>query len=110
VGRDVGHLRGKVLYAHTCNLYDNLPTDELMRVGDRAYEPLVRASITPGEIAELSAKHAIARTPWWPRRSGFRVDVEPFAHREGSNTVVLSARPRDAYVGPTAAAAIVAAA
>ena len=52
-------LRGKVLFAHTCNLYDNLPTDELMRVGDRAYEPLVRASITPGEIAELAANHGI---------------------------------------------------
>ncbi len=47
----LAHLRGKVLFAHTCNLYDNLPTDELMRVGDRAYEPLVRASITPGEVA-----------------------------------------------------------
>jgi hypothetical protein len=53
----LAHLRGKVLFAHTCNLYDNLPTDELMRVGDRAYEPLVRASITPGEIAELAATH-----------------------------------------------------
>jgi len=55
----LAHLRGKVLFAHTCNLYDNLPTDELMRVGDRAYEPLVRASITPHEIAELSANHGI---------------------------------------------------
>jgi hypothetical protein len=55
----LAHLRGKVLFAHTCNLYDNLPTDELMRVGDHAYEPLVRASITPREIVELSAKHQI---------------------------------------------------
>lgn len=55
------HLRGKVLFAHTCNLYDNLPTDELMRVGDRAYEPLVRASITPREIAEISSHHGIAQ-------------------------------------------------
>jgi hypothetical protein len=53
------HLRGKVLFAHTCNLYDNLPTDELTRVGDHAYEPLVRASITPRETTELSAKHGI---------------------------------------------------
>jgi hypothetical protein len=53
------HLRGKVLFAHSCNLYDNLPTDELMRVGDRVYEPLVRASITPGEIAALSADHGV---------------------------------------------------
>jgi hypothetical protein len=55
----LAELRGKVLYAHTCNLYDNLPTDELMRVGDRAYEPLVRASITPREIGELAARHEI---------------------------------------------------
>ena len=53
------HLRGKVLFAHSCNLYDNLPTDELMRVGDRVYEPLVRASITPGEIVALSADHGV---------------------------------------------------
>ena len=30
-------------------------------------------------------------------RSGFRVGIEPFAYREGSNTVVLTARHRDAY-------------
>jgi hypothetical protein len=56
----LAHLRGKVLFAHTCNLYDNLPTDELMRVGDRSYEALVRASITPREITELSLRHGIA--------------------------------------------------
>jgi hypothetical protein len=50
-------LQGKVLFSHTCNLYDNLPTDEVMRVGDNAYEPLVRASITPGEIEELASKY-----------------------------------------------------
>jgi hypothetical protein len=229
----LGHLRGKVLFAHTCNLYDNLPTDELMRVGDRAYEPLVRASITPAEIAELSANHGIGQDalvqtiqqvlrhgpeslgdiargvrfwsdvwdavhleeiyeeipapaamrvapsadlhldellddlPEWTRvhastvavesfsqtlallhhegvlvaqdifvrdvsqyagyrgpgklegsivnwlngpvfqlvgeRSGFRVSVKPFAYREGSNTVVLDARPRDAYSRPASA-------
>jgi hypothetical protein len=223
-------LRGKVLFAHTSNLYDNLPTDELMRVGDRAYEPLVRASITPREIAELSITHGVPQgelvarvqqvlrhgpeafgdvasgvrfwsdvwdavhleeiyeeipapaalriapsvdlhldellgdLPEWTRvhastvavesfaqtlavlhhegviivqdlfvreisqyaayrgpgklegsivnwlngpifqlvgqRGGFNVTVEPFAHREGSNTVVLSARSRDAYTRP----------
>jgi hypothetical protein len=56
----LGELRGKVLFVHACNLYDNLPTDELMRVGDRAYEPLVRASITPGEVAQLAADHGVA--------------------------------------------------
>jgi hypothetical protein len=56
----LAHLRGKVLFAHTCNLYDNLPTDELMRVGDHAYEPMVRASITPGEATELAARYDVA--------------------------------------------------
>ena len=229
----LAHLRGRVLFAHTCNLYDNLPTDELMRVGDRAYEPLVRASITPAEIEELSSRHGVAQDalvatvqqvlrhgpasfnrieegvrfwsdvwdavhleeiyeeipapaamrvapsadvhldelleelPEWTRvhastvavesfaqtlallhhegvlvaqdlfvreiseysafrgpgklegsivnwlngpvfqlvgeRSGFRVSVEPFAYRQGSNIVVLSARPRDAYLRPVRA-------
>jgi hypothetical protein len=224
----LGHLRSKVLFVHACNLYDNLPTDELMRVGDRAYEPLVRASITPGKIARISDVHGVAEhdivgavqrilrdgpavhgdlaagvrfwadvwdavhleeiyikvpapaamrvapsadvhldellddLPEWTRvhmstvavesfaqtlallhhegllvaqdifvretgqyaayrgpgklegsilnwlngpifqlvgdRSGFRVDIEPFAHRERSNTVVLTARHRDAYM------------
>jgi hypothetical protein len=55
------HLQQKVLFAHTCNLYDNLPTDEFMRVGDAAYEPLVRASITPDEVKEIASKHGIAQ-------------------------------------------------
>lgn len=58
--RRLSHLRGEVLLAHTSNLYDNLPTDEVMRVGARAYEPLVRASITPSEIAALSSRHGVA--------------------------------------------------
>ncbi len=58
----LGHLRDKVLFAHTSNLYDNLPTDEVMRVGDRAYEPLVRASITPREIGELAQSHGVSQS------------------------------------------------
>ena len=56
----LGHLRDRVLLAHTSNLYDNLPTDEIMRVGEHAYEPLVRASITPREIEDLAAEHSVA--------------------------------------------------
>lgn len=55
----LGHLRDQVLLAHTSNLYDNLPTDEIMRVGEHAYEPLVRASITPREVAELASAHGV---------------------------------------------------
>ena len=57
----LSELRGKLLFAHTCNVYDNLPTDEVMRVGDHAYEPLVRASITPAEMADLETRHGIAQ-------------------------------------------------
>ena len=32
-------------------------------------------------------------------RSGYRVDIAPFAHRDGFNTVVLTARDRDASSG-----------
>jgi hypothetical protein len=42
------------------------------------------------------------------QRDGFRVVVEPFAYREGSNTVVLSARPRDAYTRPSGLVALAA--
>jgi hypothetical protein len=55
----LSHLRGKVLFAHACNLYDNLPTDEILRIGDRAYEPLVRASITPPEAEDLSERYDV---------------------------------------------------
>ena len=62
----LSHLQGKVLFAHTSNLYDNLPTDELMRVGDRAYEPLVRASITPAEAARLAERFGVAEADLVP--------------------------------------------
>jgi hypothetical protein len=36
-------------------------------------------------------------------RNGFSVTLEPFTYREKSNTVILNARPRDAYSRPAAA-------
>src|SRR5215207_5390348 len=53
-------LRGRVLYAHACNVHDNLPTDEVMRVGATAYEPLVRAYLDESKISEICAVHGIA--------------------------------------------------
>ena len=55
-----------------------------------------RARSSTGSTARCSSSSASAR--------GFRVDVEPFAYRERSNTVVLVARHRDAYraLGATA--------
>jgi hypothetical protein len=34
------------------------------------------------------------------QRGGYRVAVEPSTGRDGSNTVVLQGRPRDAYTRP----------
>jgi hypothetical protein len=94
-------------------------------VGDHAYEPLVRASITPTGLADLQdlfassiSQYASYRGPGKlegsivnrinapifqliGERSGFEVTVEPFAYREGSNISVLSARHRDAYRRPS---------
>jgi hypothetical protein len=54
-------LRGKVLFAHACNVHDNLPTDEVMRVGDRGYEPLVRAYLDAARVAAICDRHGIER-------------------------------------------------
>lgn len=79
----LGDLRDKVLFAHTSNLYDNLPTDELMRVGDRAYEPLVRASITPREIEELASRHGVAEDQLVPTiQRVLRLGPEAFGNVE----------------------------
>jgi hypothetical protein len=52
-------LRGRVLFAHACNVHDNLPTDEVMRVGNRAYEPLVRAYLDAARVAEICSAHGV---------------------------------------------------
>jgi hypothetical protein len=55
-------LRGQILFAHACNVHDNLPTDEVMRVGDRGYEPLVRAYLDSARVTEICAAHGIEPT------------------------------------------------
>jgi SAM-dependent methyltransferase len=52
-------LRGRVLFAHACNVHDNLPTDEVMRVGGRGYEPLVRAYLDCARVTEICTAHGI---------------------------------------------------
>jgi putative S-adenosyl-L-methionine-dependent methyltransferase len=55
----LAELRGRVLFAHACNVHDNLPTDEVMRVGATAYEPLVRAHLDAAKVAEICAAHHV---------------------------------------------------
>lgn len=52
-------MRGKVLFAHACSLHDNLPTDEVMRVGSRGYEPLVRAYLHADDVRRICAAYTI---------------------------------------------------
>jgi hypothetical protein len=53
-------LRYKVLFIHSCNLYDNLPTDEVVRVAGRAYWSLVRAYIDAARADAISEEHGLA--------------------------------------------------
>jgi hypothetical protein len=80
-------LRGRVLFAHACNVHDNLPTDEVMRVGDRGYEPLVRAHLDSVRVSavrvtpsvDLDLGDVLARLPEWTRVHLSSVAVESLA-------------------------------
>jgi hypothetical protein len=52
-------LRYKVLFIHSSNLYDNLPTDEVVRVAGRAYWSLVRAYVDAGRAEAICDEHGI---------------------------------------------------
>jgi hypothetical protein len=51
--------RHRVLFAHSCNLYDNLPTDEVIRFGTHLYEALVRAYVPRNAVEELAATYEL---------------------------------------------------
>jgi hypothetical protein len=53
-------LRYKVLFVHSCNLYDNLPTDAVVRVAGRAYRSLVRAYVDGGRARAICEDHGVA--------------------------------------------------
>lgn len=50
-------LRYKVLFIHSCNLYDNLPTDEVTRRHGQLYEVRVRAYLPAAAVAALCATY-----------------------------------------------------
>jgi hypothetical protein len=59
-------LRYKVLFVHSCNLYDNLPTDEVVRVAGRAYWSLVRAYLDVTRAWEICDEHGVAHDQLLP--------------------------------------------
>ncbi len=50
-------LRYKVLFIHSCNLYDNLPTDEVARRNGKVYEVRVRAYLPAPAVEAICAAH-----------------------------------------------------
>jgi hypothetical protein len=54
-------LRYKVLFIHSCNLYDNLPTDEVARRNGRLYEVQVRAYVPEADVPRLCNAYALQK-------------------------------------------------
>ena len=52
-------LRYKVLFIHSCNLYDNLPTNEVIRYDGDVYDVHVRAYIDEERAAEICEAHGV---------------------------------------------------
>ena len=55
----LGFLRGKAFLAYISNVYDNLPCDELARIGGRNYQVEVRAYLPSLEAARIAQTFAI---------------------------------------------------
>jgi hypothetical protein len=53
--KTLSFLRYKILQVHLTNVYDNLPTDELVRRGGRFYLVETRAYFPPGDARRISA-------------------------------------------------------
>ena len=54
-------LRYKVLFIHSCNLYDNLPADEIARRDDRVYEVQVRAYLPTAAVEAIGDRYSLER-------------------------------------------------
>jgi hypothetical protein len=59
-------LRYKVLFIHSCNLYDNLPTDEVALVDGELYRVRSRAAIRNTEIETICLEHGVAVEEFLP--------------------------------------------
>jgi hypothetical protein len=54
-------LRYKVLFVHSCNLYDNLPADEIARRDGRLYEVQVRAYLPASAVETVCDQFSLER-------------------------------------------------
>jgi hypothetical protein len=55
----LGFLRYKAFLVYISNVYDNLPTDEVVRIGGRLYQVQVRASLAQSEAERIGASVAL---------------------------------------------------
>ncbi|HEY2507694.1 MAG TPA: hypothetical protein VGI58_14360 [Streptosporangiaceae bacterium] len=54
----LGFLRGKAFLVYISNVYDNLPTDELARIGGRNYQVEVRAYLPSASAQQIAGRFA----------------------------------------------------
>ncbi len=52
----LGFLRGKAFLVYISNVYDNLPTDEVARIGGRSYQVQVRAVLPAAQARRIARK------------------------------------------------------
>jgi hypothetical protein len=56
----LGFLRGKAFLAYVSNVYDNLPSDELVRIGGRTYRVDVRAYLRGADVLDIARSRSAA--------------------------------------------------
>jgi hypothetical protein len=52
--KTLGFLRGKTFLIYISNVYDNLPTDEVVRIGGHLYQVEVRAYLAPSQAKKIA--------------------------------------------------------
>jgi hypothetical protein len=55
----LGFLRGKAFLVYISNVYDNLPTDEVARIGGRAYQVQVRAFLPAADARRIGRRFTV---------------------------------------------------
>src|SRR5919204_2920384 len=58
----LGFLRYKAFLVYISNVYDNLPTDEIVRIGGHLYQVQLRASLSRDAASSISSEFGIAVT------------------------------------------------
>ena len=60
--KTLGFLRSKAFLIYISNVYDNLPTDELVRIGGHLYQVEVRAYLSAAQVTAIAEEFGISPT------------------------------------------------